>query len=146
MAGEETGNELITKLKAQHKEILQTFEDLTQYALGEVVSRGDVIASLKKLKSILIGHIETEDKYLYSKLLRAKDNEARETTKKFSDEMLKISEAVFDFFGRYLHLTVSELETNDKFKEELRGMAITVAKRIGTEEEILFPLYEKYFG
>lgn len=113
---------------------------------GKIVVRIDVMLNLRNLKSVLTKHVAKEDKYLYPLLEKAKDKKVRETAKKYSEEMLNIGKKVFNFFGKYLHLQISELETNKKFKEELKELAVIIIKRMDAEEHILFPLFEKCCG
>ena len=94
--------------------------------MGEMVARIDVLLSLRKLKAVLTKHLKLEDVSLYPKLNQAENKKAKETAKKFSDEMLEISKVVFDFFDRYIRLKVFQLETNQKFKKELKEITSIV--------------------
>lgn len=134
---------LIKELKQEHREIISLLNNLTSYMAGEIMARIEILLNLRNLKYVLTKHVEKENKYLYPQLVKAKDKKARETAKKYSKEMLEIGKQVFAFFGQYLHLQISELETNERFKEELKDIAVIVSRRIAAEERVLFPLFEK---
>ncbi|MEK6938816.1 MAG: hemerythrin domain-containing protein [Nanoarchaeota archaeon] len=134
---------LIKALKAQHREILSLFDALAVYMAGEAVPTIEVMLNLKNLKALLLKHVELENKSLYPELNSAKDRKIRETAKIYSEGMLKIGQQVFAFFDQYLHLKVSELQINEKFKMDLKQINLIVAGRIKAEEKILFPLYGK---
>ncbi len=137
---------LIKELKKEHKQILSLFNGLTDYLAGKIVHRLDVMINLRKLKATLIKHLEKEDKFLYPALKKAKDKKTRETAKKFSDRMLKISKTVLAFFDKYLHLKMYELGTNEAARKDLREIVTSVAKRVDVEEKVLFPLYAHCSG
>ncbi|MEK6885563.1 MAG: hemerythrin domain-containing protein [Nanoarchaeota archaeon] len=136
--------DLIVQLKQQHVEILHFFK-----AIGDEMAKGDVednylIEELNNLKDFLIAHLALEDRMLYPSFEMSKFKEAQNLGKKFSTEMTAISKVAMIFFEKYNNMILSDLLKNAKFKKEADLIITTVKRRVGIEESILYPAYDKY--
>lgn len=136
--------ELVAQLKQQHIEILHFFEAARAELAKGVPQDNFLVEELENLKEFLVSHLTLEDKMLYPALEKSKFKEAKEGGKKFSAEMVKISKSVLAFFDKYIVMDIQILLKNAKFKKDVGLIIAGVKKRIGVEERVLYPLYEKY--
>ncbi len=135
--------ELIKQLKEEHVKILQGFESIKKGVAKGESGDIDLINELRDLKYTLVVHLDLEDERLYPGLINA-GGEAKELGKKFSGEMLELSKTAIVFFGKYMSETIGDLLKSSVFRKELNAVIQAIAKRIDTEEKILFPAFEKY--
>mgnify|MGYP002640957229 CR=1 FL=1 len=138
--------ELISQLKGEHVEIMRAFEIVHDGIRDGSLGDGALINELRTLKDVLVAHLDLEDKMLYTALASSESGEAKELGKKFSGEMAEISKVAMAFFGKYMSENVSDLEKSAEFRKELDGIIKAVAKRVDTEEKILYPAYVKCCG
>tara|TARA_Y100000310_G_C20620134_1_gene782822 strand:- start:867 stop:1268 length:402 start_codon:yes stop_codon:yes gene_type:complete len=129
--------DLIKELKEQHIEIRRYFESLKKLLKEKDES---FISEIKELKEIIIEHLGLEDRILYPALSENKNIEAKEAGEKFSTEMLSISKKIISFFDNCEKEMINKKNFNEEFEDIIKKVSI----RVDTEEEILFPLYEKY--
>ncbi len=134
---------LILQLKHEHVEIMRTFESIKLGVASGKMGDSDLIEELSELKNILIVHLDLEDKMLYPALVKV-GGEVKKSGEKFSGEMLGISKTVMIFFDKYMKEEIADLLKSSEFRKELDTVVQSVSKRVNSEEEILFPLYERY--
>lgn len=135
---------LIFQLKQEHLSIMRSLEFIKFEITNGKSRNSGLINELREFKNTLVTHLELEDKLLYPALSNSKNKKSRELGKKFSEEMLGISQITFAFFGKYMSETISDLLQNSEFKKEFEIISQAITKRVIAEENILFPLYEKY--
>ena len=119
--------DLISQLKEEHLRLLRSAE----------------ISTLGEFKDILVTHLDVENKLIYPKLTACKKEKPKKLGKKFSEEMLKISVIIMDFFDKYEQIDVDELRKNSVFKKRFKEVLTVLKKRIDVEENILFPAFEE---
>jgi hypothetical protein len=136
---------LIQQLKGEHVEIGRAFESIKEGVARGEAGDGELLNELRELKSVLVAHLDLEDKMLYPALVGA-GGEAKELGEKFSKEMLGISNVVLAFFGKYISESIENLLKSAEFRIELDGIIKAVVKRVNAEEGTLFPAYEKCCG
>ena len=132
---------LVQTLKAQHVAVQTMATEVNQ--LVERKNVAGINAKLTELKAALLGHLELEDKKLYSALIKAaekKDPAAVETARMFSTNMVGISRVLIDFLGKYEGKKFSA----EAFAQDWQGILGALAARINSEEATLYPLYEKW--
>jgi hemerythrin-like domain-containing protein len=97
---------------------------------------------LKTLKVELFAHFAHEEKTLYKYLdaLYKNDEDNRELVKEFNKSMHDIQIFVEDFMEKY---TDSAVNYDDEFIKDFDGLVEALAKRIDTEENHLYSLYNK---
>ena len=135
---------LILQLKEEHVRLVHLFESVKSGISDKTEDTQELIGNLRDLKETLAAHLELEDKLLYPKLANSGKEEAVKLGKKFSGEMIGITNAALAFFGKYIIIEASKLKNNADFEKELSGIIEVVVKRVEVEENILFPAYEKY--
>lgn len=143
---------VVAQEKGEHKEILATFNILKHYLECDSGSSGictymddeAILASLKNMMVLLDSHLKFEDKDLYGKLDKVENEEVRSTSKKFHDDMLGISHQFYDFLKKYSGISATKLKADRGFKENLKKIIDVVGRRIVLEEEIFFPMYERF--
>lgn len=136
--------ELIAQLKQQHIEIVHFFEAIKSEMIKLEGSDNYLVEELNNLKEFLLEHLALEDKLLYPALEKSKFKEARLVGKRFSQGMKAISGAAMAFFENYGSMNLGDLLKSAKFKKDANLIILTVKKRVGVEEKILYPLYNKY--
>jgi len=105
--------------------------------------KSKIVFHLNNFKNILLLHLKLEDDELYPALEKSKEEEIKEISQKYSEEMKLISKRTISFFETYAHLKVDELSQNEYFKLDLNTIIAIIEKRISIEEEKLYPLFDK---
>jgi len=139
-------NGLVRQLKEEHKTIIYSFGTILSNIKDEKVENFDVVDSFRELRTVLVSHLDVEDKLLYPKLASSEHEDAKELGKKFSDEMMGITKVVIAFFDKYGHAAAPKLRQDAEFNKEVVALVDAVKDRIDKEEKILFPVYDKYYG
>ena len=127
---------LITKLKEEHKQLLETLDKINQ--LGVSSPQGMVL--LFSIKNALLDHLEKEDLLLYPVLQAAAEHhpKLKDTLNLFAKDMEKITETATVFFNTY-----ENGSSGVKFATDFGTMLGTLRVRIRREESILYAEYEK---
>ncbi len=136
--------EWIEEWNEEHAEIASTFDELAPFARGELFPTGDLIGLLKRLKEQLTHHVQEEDDYLYPPLKEKGGEAVKDLIEASTIEMEKISVEISAFFDSFLHLEIKDLESDPKFREGLNTVTKLYTARMRAEEDVLFPLFEKY--
>ena len=135
---------LILQLKEEHVQIVRLFEEVKSGISDADTDVQTLVENLRNLKESLAAHLDLEDKLLYPKLASSDNEEAQGLGKKFSGQMLAISNTALVFFRKYILTDVQTLKNNKEFEEEISGIIEVVLKRVELEENTLFPAFEKY--
>ncbi len=140
-------SELIAELKADHttlKQILKQAADIRVPAI-------DRAAILSQAKMALLSHLDKENRELYPKLkLIAKNDPALQSTMEtFAKDMEDIARQALEFFDKYGDpaLVGEQLKNNVhysiQFGADLERLVTLLGLRIGREERILYPQYDR---
>ena len=135
--------DLIKQLKEEHVEIMRSFKGMSKGVADRTFADSALIDALRELKDVLVSHLNLEDKLLYPALAKSEEQEAKKLGEKFSEEMLGISQVALAFFGKYMSESINNLLDSAEFRKELDVVIKAVTKRVETEEDILYPAYEK---
>jgi len=132
---------LIEKFNGDHRKLVSIAVDIKQQA-SDTKNKQLVRSMLKTLKVELFAHFAHEEKTLYKYLdaLYKNDEDNRELVKEFNKSMHDIQIFVEDFMEKY---TDSAVHYDDEFIKDFDGLVEALAKRIDTEENHLYSLYNK---
>jgi hemerythrin-like domain-containing protein len=132
---------LIPQLKQEHVQIMYSFKSIKDEVAKGKLNDGELINELNQLKTILVAHLDLEDKMLYPAL--SKNEDTKKLSEKFSEEMLGITKVALMFFEKYLKVEINTLLESSEFRKELGGILQAITKRVDAEEKILYPAFEK---
>lgn len=130
----------ISNLERQHIEIKELVASIK--AQTKLSDLGNDVEALAKNINILAGkiniHMNSEDKFLYPKLLEGKNPELKTMAKSYISEMGNI----FNEFKNYKDKfnTKSKIIGNkDEFLKESKNIIQAIENRISKEDNILYP-------
>ena len=129
-------SELIEELKKEHSEIIDKLNRVKE--LGVTSSEG--LSTLLSAKACLLSHLQKEDSKLYPVLRKEAENNTwlMSNLDIFADDIDNISNAVIDFFDKY-----SDGGSGLEFFKDSLDLISILDGRIGKEERILYPEYDK---
>ena len=134
-------NALIESLKAQHVAV-----QAIVLRMNAAIERGDLASvqrELTSLKTGLLAHLAQEDAELYPSLDKAIGQRSNQNltvlVRSFSTNIGQISEALSRFLEKYEGKTLPL----DLFSKEWTHISRVLASRIRSEEETLYPLFQK---
>ena len=138
--------ELINRLKEEHKDLVYSLLGIRDYIKNadKKGNNDDIVSKFKEYETLLNNHIKLED-FIYKELNKSKIIELKKLGESFSEEMLRISKIIIKFFNKYQKFPIPKLMKNKDFLTEFKKIDKMLNQRIGIEEHILFPVYEKYF-
>ncbi len=127
---------LVNELKKDHESLLATLDEVT--SLG--ISSEEGLKKLLAVKEGLLAHLSREDRDLYPPLKKAAESDAalQHTLDVFAKDMTGISQTALDFFGKYI-----DGGSSMEFARDFGRLVAALKNRIGREEDILYPQYEK---
>jgi hypothetical protein len=131
---------LVSKLKADHQELLAMFGKISQVA---TTGQFDELPKLlKRFKLALQTHLVTENVrfYVYVQQRQADDSNASSLIADLRKEMNGIANAAVNFIGQYEAAVFTE-EVANQFKKDLAGIGEVLVQRINREETSLYTLY-----
>ncbi|NOT16299.1 MAG: hemerythrin domain-containing protein [Methylotenera sp.] len=131
---------LVSKLKADHQELLAMFGKISQAAgAGQFDA---VPKMLKRFKLDLQTHLVTENVrfYVYVQQRQAGDSGASSLIADLRKEMNGIASAAVHFIGQYENAIFTE-DVANQFRKDLAGIGEVLVQRINTEESSLYTLY-----
>jgi len=133
--------ELIEKFNGDHRKLVSIAMEI-KHQVDDGANRGLIRSLLKTLKVELFMHFAQEEKTLYKYLnaLYKNDEINKDVVEEFNKSMHDIQKFVEDFMNEY---TSDVVEFGDKFKEDFSALVEALAKRIDTEENHLYSLYNK---
>ncbi|MCF6184329.1 MAG: hemerythrin domain-containing protein [Bacteroidales bacterium] len=127
---------LIEKLKDDHKELNQLFANVYEY----LVSDEKKSEFVNKFKTAVLRHIESEDTYLYPFL--NKEAETNSALKTKLDFFAKDWQVTSDFAIYYIE-KYSEGRFDDSFAGDTAKLLSNLRQRMMTEEISLYSEYER---
>jgi len=137
--------DLIDQLKDEHKRILNSLSTVGSLIKDKGQTNITLLDSLKELTDILMPHLDLEDKLLYPAFEKSKVEELKRLGATFSKEMQGITKVAVAFINKYQNIPIEKLRKDKVFLKTLNVIVNKVNQRVLIEEDILFPVYEKYF-
>lgn len=131
----------VANLTRQHKDIVELLDKLGAYSNPREVEKNAFAISLLlgQLSGKINIHLSNEDRFVYPRLMKAKEEETRRISQQFSQEMGGLVTVFNDFKTKYLSSArINAQATN--FLMELGQIAKAVKERINKEEQQLYPL------
>ncbi len=127
---------LIDELKKEHSEIVATLNEVKE--LGILSSK--VMLKFRSVKECLLAHLQKEDEQLYPVLRKEAENnkQLERTLDLLAMDMENVSRVVLEFFDKYFRGEIPGRERQKEFE----NISVVLSKRIGSEEDILYKLYE----
>ncbi len=125
----------------QHEDLMSVAHQLA-IALGAGALARDaweVRGLLSTLAGKLKVHLALEDNILYSALLESPDENVRNVSQQFLDEMGGIAKAFQVYIEKWPHAMAVE-ERPQEFSDETQVILTILAERIEKEEKILYPM------
>ena len=135
-------SKLVDELMLEHKSLVSVFGQIPP--LLKAGKHAEISSHLKMARNGLLAHLKKEDAELYTALAAAghSDARAKELHFAFSSEMQNIAKAALQFFDRYEAIS----EYDAEFGKDLDAVVGVLGKRIFSEENILYPHYNKTQG
>ena len=97
--------------------------------------------ALLGVKDLLLSHLDKEDTRLYPMLLQSTTGNTRLIAQTYIDDMQATSQMVFDFFEKYSHDDIANIQELDtSFVVDITNVIKKLRLRIGREEKFLYPL------
>ena len=116
---------LVSNFKKDHELIVKLIADAMEAGLGSDVCRRKLLGA----RSLLVNHIEREDRFLYPHLER----ESSEMARQFARDMQQISERVVRFVSKY-----EQGALDRAFASEAGRLIGALTARINQEENFLY--------
>lgn len=127
---------LIKNLKSDHEAVRQLIDNIFDYLSTD----NKKIEFIEKLTNLLVGHIETEDKYLYPFL--NKEAESDNNLQLKLDVFAKDWQNTSNFFNSYLD-KYSKGNFTEEFAGDTAKLISTLRQRMMKEEISLYSEYER---
>ncbi|CAH2212236.1 hemerythrin domain-containing protein [Tepidibacter aestuarii] len=134
----------ISNLKRQHIEVIDTIKIIDKLIKNNDFEKysSDIAKNISMLSGKLKIHLDTEDKFLYPKLIKHDSTEVKDKANKYIDEMGNICKIFIEYKNRFN--TKSKITNNlDEFIKESNYTFDMIQKRIHKEDIDLYPLLEK---
>ncbi|MCR6544749.1 hemerythrin domain-containing protein [Dehalobacterium formicoaceticum] len=134
-------------VKKQHQEIRQVIKELREdiYDLESLASGNILLVALKigTLNGIMQMHLKHEDDFLYPALLNNNENvEIKEIAQKFVTEMGNLAAVFKEYQEKYIRNPEIIRKDLKQFIQETEQILNAISKRIDSEEDELFKLWE----
>ncbi len=127
---------LIKNLKADHDAVRELIDNIYNYLSSDDKKK----EFIDKLKNLLIGHIESEDKFLYPFLNKEAESDTALRSK--LDFFAKDWKNTTEFFNYYLE-KYSEGDFSGNFAGDTAKLISTLRQRMMKEEISLYSEFEK---
>jgi len=133
--------ELVPELLDDHKRLLELFAEIGREYAAERFTQLPLM--LRDFGTLLREHLLKENVklYIYLKHTLADDAESAALTQGFRSEMHGINRTVTRFLSHYI-LDDWDEQRRKQFGADLDAIGKVLAKRIETEESVLYPLYQ----
>ncbi|HQA60741.1 MAG: hemerythrin domain-containing protein [Tepidanaerobacteraceae bacterium] len=131
---------LLLKQHVQISEILQELMSIPQEGLAEKAF--EISKKIGQLAGVLKFHLQSEDKFLYPKLMKHESSHIRDTAFAFTDEMGNLGEKFEAFKATYIQ-PKNIKAAPEKFKQDLDSIATALKIRIEREDRKLYPLLDR---
>ncbi len=127
---------LIDKLKKEHSEIVATLNEVKE--LGILSKEG--LAKFLSARAHLLAHLQKEDNQLYPVLRKEaeKDKQLKLILDSLAMGMEDVSRVMLEFFDKCFRGEIPDKERQKEFE----NISVVLSKRIRSEEDILYKLYE----
>lgn len=140
-------SKLVEELKSDHVTLKQALKQAADFRVPAL----DRVALLSQAKMALLSHLDKENTELYPKLRVVAQNDPALhcTMETFAKDMEDIARQALEFFDKYRDpaLVGEQLKNNVhysiQFGADLERLVILLGLRIGREERILYPEYDR---
>ncbi len=140
-------SQLIEELKADHVTLKQALKQASDVRVPAL----DRVTMLSEVKMTLLDHLAKENSELYPGLKAASkhDPSLQRTLETFAMDMEGIAKQAMEFFDRYHDpaLVAEQMKNNIhyviRFGGDVERLVILLGLRIGREERILYPEYNR---
>lgn len=135
--------ELISKLKVQHRELEINLSNALSFCDGTHEDAGEKIhTELGRFKNTLTEHLTLEDSTFYPEYFKMKIamGEGVESTQTFFDEIKSIGTKVNTFLDTY-HTPETITASLDSFTQDLKNITAVLRVRLETEEESVYQIF-----
>ena len=138
---------LVEELKSEHVALKKALKQASDFRIPAI----ERVAMLDQIKTVLLAHLDKENRELYPtlKVAAERDPSLRRTMKTFAEDMEAITKQVMEFFDTYQDAgrVTEQLQTNVhsliQFGGHLERLVSLLGFRIGREERILYPEYDR---
>lgn len=136
---------LVDDLKGDHQHLLSLYSSVLESI--DKLEYGKISGQLEVFKTDFNAHLGAENIKFYGYLeQQIKENESDEQYRKirtFRREMNSIANAVNKFLNSWISTGVDSSSVS-AFHEELKGIGAALVKRIESEENNLYPIYDEH--
>ena len=140
-------SQLVEELRSDHIALKQALKQAANIKVPAI----DRVAVLGQIKTALLDHLDKENRELYPALRVAAecDLSLLRTMRTFAEDMEAITKQAMEFFETYHDPTrVAEQLNNNvyyliQFGGDLERLVSLLGLRIGREERILYPAYDR---
>jgi hemerythrin-like domain-containing protein len=136
---------LVNDLKGDHQHLLGLYSSVLESI--NKLEYGKIAGQLEVFKTDFNAHLGTENIKFYGYLeQQIKENESSENYKQirnFRREMNSIANAVNKFLSNWISTGVDSASVNE-FTAELKDIGAALVKRIESEENSLYPIYDEH--
>ena len=135
---------LIQSYIETHKKIAAQVEAITKLTSGGSIEDNafDIGREISRLSGLLNVHLNSEDRYLYPKLLESNDSSVKTLAKRYQDEMGGLIGEFNEFKSRY-NTKTRILENKEGLAREWNGIVKKLSHRIEREENELYTKFER---
>lgn len=139
---------LTTNLKNDHRVLLEAAGDLARMIPSAPAPA--LASKLKSIKDSIVSHLSKEDNELYPTVKKlaekANDHMTLQSVNTFQSSMTLIASTVMKFFTKYGSNESLAAIDRQKFLSEWDGIAAALQRRINSEENGLYRMYDRLAG
>ncbi|WP_300381282.1 hemerythrin domain-containing protein [Clostridium sp.] len=130
----------VTNLERQHDGVKKLFKDIKDNINNIEVkeSLDKIVLDINTLAGKLIVHMNSEDKFLYPKLLNSEDTKIKSMAKEYIDEMGDLHNKFREYKGTF-NTKNKIIENKDTFIKETTKIITLLENRINKEDKKLYP-------
>ncbi|QAT41285.1 hemerythrin domain-containing protein [Clostridium sp. JN-9] len=130
----------ISGLKRQHSEIRDEMNKLKSFISNDVVSNSfEMAKEISFMAGKLKIHLQSEDKYLYPKLLQSNNLKLRDLAKSYISEMSNVS-SEFELYKNKYNTKSKIIDNSTEIINETKKVLGLLEKRLDKEDRELYPL------
>lgn len=130
----------VTNLERQHVEVKELFKyiksNINNIEKKEILDK--VVLNINTLAGKLIVHMNSEDKFLYPRLLNNEDSKIKTMAKEYIDEMGDLHNK-FKEYKNTFNTKNKIIENKDMFIKETTRIITLLENRINKEDKKLYP-------
>ena len=130
----------LTNLERQHDEVKKLFKDIKSNINNiEVKENLDkIVLDINTLAGKLTVHMNSEDKFLYPRLLNSEDSKIKSMAKEYIEEMGDIHNKFKEYKSTF-NTKGKIIENKDAFMKETTRIITLMENRINKEDKKLYP-------